>query len=127
MTLDQICQMTNNPSFLNALHACREGHPWNKPNTNHWRNAWFLACQQPGHKVSSEAIAWLKKQAVKWQPATPADDLCAVLERYINAYPAFRMKPVGAPNSPKRIEQENLMALEDAARAAIAKFRKETK
>ena len=59
------------------------------------------------------------------QPTTPADELCAVLERYINAYPAFRMKPVGAPNSPKRIEQEGLMALEEAAMAAIAKFRKE--
>ena len=57
---------------------------------------------------------------------TPADELCAILERYINAYPAFRMKPVGAPNSPKRIEQEGLMALEEAAMAAIAKFRKET-
>lgn len=52
-----------------------------------------------------------------------AADLRHVLERYMAAYPAFRMKPVGAPGSEKRAEQENLMALEDAARAAIAKTR----
>lgn len=54
-----------------------------------------------------------------------APDLLQVLERYVAAYPAFRIKPVGAPGSEKRIEQENLMALEDAARAAIAKARGE--
>jgi hypothetical protein len=53
--------------------------------------------------------------------AEAAAEVLAVLKRYVNAYPAFRMKPVGAPGSEKRIEQENLMALEDAARAAIAK------
>lgn len=49
------------------------------------------------------------------------DDLVEVLKRYMNAYPAFRIKPEGAPNSPVRVEQERLMALEDCARAAIAK------
>lgn len=44
----------------------------------------------------------------------------AVLRRYMAAYPAFRIKPIGAPNSPARIEQENLMALEDAANAVLA-------
>ena len=44
-----------------------------------------------------------------------------VLRRYLNAYPAFRIKPEGAPGSPKRIEQENLMALEDAARGVLAR------
>lgn len=48
-------------------------------------------------------------------------DLLAVLQRYVNAYPAFRIKPVGAPGSPERVEQERLMALEDAARTAISK------
>jgi len=45
--------------------------------------------------------------------------LRALLNRYISAYPAFRIRPVGAPGSEKRIEQENLMALEDAAQAAL--------
>ena len=43
-----------------------------------------------------------------------------VLNRYISAYPAFRIRPVGAPGSKKRTEQENLMALEDAALAVLA-------
>lgn len=48
------------------------------------------------------------------------DALRTVLQRYMGAYPAFRMKPVGAEGSPARIEQENLMALEDAAIRALA-------
>lgn len=59
-------------------------------------------------------------------PALPValatvETLTAILGRYMAAYPAFRMKPIGAPGSVMRVEQENLMALEDAARAAIAK------
>lgn len=50
-------------------------------------------------------------------------DLIVVLARYLGAYPAFRIKPTGAPGSPARIEQESLMALEDAAMAALAKAR----
>lgn len=50
-----------------------------------------------------------------------APELLALLKRYRNAYPAFRMKPVGAPGSEKRIEQEMLTALEEAADTAIAK------
>lgn len=44
---------------------------------------------------------------------------CDLLERYIAAYPAFRVKPVGAPGSRARDEQERLMALEEAALAAL--------
>jgi len=51
------------------------------------------------------------------------EELCAVLERYVGAYPAFRMKPIGAPGSPARIEQEGLMRLEDDAMVALAKAR----
>jgi len=47
------------------------------------------------------------------------DDLADMLRRYISAYPAFRMKPIGAPNSEKRIEQEMLMQLEDDANSLI--------
>ena len=45
--------------------------------------------------------------------------LTALLERYTHAYPAFRIKPIGAPNSEKREEQERLMKLEDLAYAFI--------
>ncbi len=52
-----------------------------------------------------------------------ADELTELLERYVSAYPAFRIKPIGAPGSEKRIEQENLMALEDDAQNTIARMR----
>ena len=48
------------------------------------------------------------------------DAMAAVLERYMNMYPAFRIKPEGAPGSQVRDEQERKMALEDAARALLA-------
>lgn len=53
------------------------------------------------------------------------DELVKLLQRYMAAYPAFRIKPIGAPGSEKRVEQENLMALEDTARAALARARGE--
>lgn len=49
------------------------------------------------------------------------DALMAALQRYVNAYPAFRMKPIGAEGSPARIEQENLMAIEEQAKAALSR------
>lgn len=52
---------------------------------------------------------------------TQRNELRGLLERYMSAYPAFRIKPAGAPGSQVRDEQERLMALEDEARAAIAK------
>jgi hypothetical protein len=55
------------------------------------------------------------------QLAAQRDAIADVLERYVAAYPAFRIKPVGAPGSQVREEQERLMALEDAARAVLAK------
>lgn len=46
--------------------------------------------------------------------------LRSIIERYMAMYPAFRTKPEGAPNSIARNEQERQIALEDAARAALA-------
>lgn len=47
--------------------------------------------------------------------------LKAIIQRYMNTYPAFRMKPIGAPGSIARIEQEKRMELEELAVAALAK------
>ena len=47
------------------------------------------------------------------------EELRSVVIRYMGAHPAFRIKPVGAPGSEMRIEQERLMGLEDAAKLAI--------
>ena len=40
--LDDLCQKTTNPTVLNALHACRDGHPLGKNNPYKWGNAFFL-------------------------------------------------------------------------------------
>lgn len=42
-----------------------------------------------------------------------------LLREYIEAYPAFRLKPVGAPNSLKRREQEQAIDLENRAIKAL--------
>jgi hypothetical protein len=47
------------------------------------------------------------------------DTMAKLLVRYMNMYPAFRVKPEGAPGSQVRNEQEQKMALEDAARSAL--------
>jgi hypothetical protein len=47
--------------------------------------------------------------------------LSVVLQRYMAAYPAFRIKPEGAPGSHARNEQERLIALENAAEEALFK------
>ena len=61
MTLNEICQMTENPELLNALHACREGHPMN--GAFQWRNAHSLAIQSRDTTLS--AVFWLKTRADK--------------------------------------------------------------
>ena len=50
------------------------------------------------------------------------DELALLLHRYVSAYPAFRIKPIGAEGSPARVEQEMLMSLEDSAREALARL-----
>jgi hypothetical protein len=36
--LDDLCARTHSPSVLNALHACRSGHPLNSE--TQWRDAY---------------------------------------------------------------------------------------
>lgn len=56
---------------------------------------------------------------------TERDELRAALENLLTydlvERPAFRSKPEGAPGSTVRIQQDKLIALEDAARAILAK------
>lgn len=49
------------------------------------------------------------------------DDLVMALRRLLAANPAFRSKPMGAPNSDARHKQDKHMAAEDAARAALGR------
>jgi hypothetical protein len=63
MILNQICNETTNPELLNALHACRLGHPLNHPHC--WINAYSIAvCQPFARALSRAAIDWLEKQAI---------------------------------------------------------------
>lgn len=48
-----------------------------------------------------------------------AERLAALLAEYVAAHPAFRVKPIGAPGSIARAEQDAAIQLENAARAAL--------
>jgi len=62
-TLDRICALVTSAAALNALHACREGHPWNKTTRNPWTNAAFVLGGRPSWEIDSTAIDWLRAQA----------------------------------------------------------------
>lgn len=51
------------------------------------------------------------------------EQLEEMLGRYIGAYPAFRIKPVGEVGSQVRDEQERLMALESEAMTLLGEVR----
>lgn len=79
---------------------------------NRWKCESYCLCgSRRGH--------FERRDDGEWVLAADVEQLRTVLERYMFAYPAFRMKPVGAPGSPARIESERLMALEEAAQAAL--------
>lgn len=59
--LDEICGETRKASTLNALHACRPGHPWNKDAKVPFYNAWVMCIQN--RDISGKSLAWLRKQA----------------------------------------------------------------
>ncbi len=61
--IDAVCEQTKNPTLLNALHACRPDHPWNKTAVRPWYNAYFLARQQPSYRFPAAALDWLQMQA----------------------------------------------------------------
>lgn len=50
-----------------------------------------------------------------------APELLAALKNVVAGRPAFRSKPIGAPGSVARIEQDHEIRLEDEALAAISK------
>jgi hypothetical protein len=64
-TIDKVCRLTTKPSLLNALHACRPDHPWNRIAVRPWLNAYILAAQQPSYVIPSDALAWLGDKATK--------------------------------------------------------------
>lgn len=103
-----------------------------KPTDGPW-HTWFdpfSHCWRIDHKIPDNsiivAIGVGKESDARLICQAPAlaaevERLRGLLGRYMSAYPAFRMKPVGAEGSPARIEQENLMALEELAKDALAR------
>ena len=78
MDIDAICKMTTRPQTLNALHACRDGHPLGRGNNYKWRNAHAMACQN--RDINSAAIDWLEKKAVN-EAMTTANPVLRAPER----------------------------------------------
>lgn len=69
-------------------------------------------------------IAALKEENKRLQEEVEAGrralpDLIQCLRDYAGTYPAFRSKPVGAPGSPARMEQDFQIDLEARSKAAI--------
>lgn len=65
--IDRICKSTTRPDTLNALHACRPGHPWNKDNLYCWRNASSLVAQDRNciFGIGARDRDWLERQSRK--------------------------------------------------------------
>jgi hypothetical protein len=64
--LDAICQELgrSNSGTLNALHACREGHPLGRGNIWKWRNANCLVRQHVNYPfLSFDQLDWLSQMA----------------------------------------------------------------
>lgn len=61
--LDGICQNISRVGVLNALHACRPGHPLNKGNNRCWQNAFAMVAQMGGYDIDRSDIDWLERKA----------------------------------------------------------------
>ena len=71
--LNTLCSEIRRAECLNALHACREGHPLGRDDAFKWRNADSMVKQQRVILASREyrlAEVWLEKKAKKeWEAA----------------------------------------------------------
>ncbi len=63
--LNRLCRQPVSVSCLNALHACRPGHPWNATAVQPFNNAWALVAQDRSWIDDSAAYEWLREQASK--------------------------------------------------------------
>lgn len=64
--IDQICREVKSAECLNALHACRDGHPLGTDNPWKFRNALAMVNQQDyfvRRDIPSQAHAWLEGMA----------------------------------------------------------------
>lgn len=60
--INRLCGKTTKPDVLNALHACRDGHPLGRGNDYKWRTAYALVRQTSMDFLTTD-VSWLEKQA----------------------------------------------------------------
>lgn len=65
ITIDSICKQIESAEVLNALHACRKGHPLGKGKEAGmlFRNAAFMISPYLG--VNSFEVEWLEGKAIE--------------------------------------------------------------
>ncbi|MFA6204189.1 MAG: hypothetical protein WC710_13515 [Gallionella sp.] len=106
-------------SAKRALSSLRRERDVELDRATHYRDKWQEATRE-NERLRAKLACAAENECGAKDIEAERDELATVLTRYVSCYPAFRMKPMGAPNSSARIEQENLMSLEDAAREALA-------
>jgi len=62
--IDRICRNVSRAELLNALHACRPGHPWNVAGVNHFENAAFMLAGGRNGATWAD-LDWLAKMSKK--------------------------------------------------------------
>jgi hypothetical protein len=66
--LDRIASAIRSAETLNAIHACRDGHPLGRDNSRKWRNAHFMVMGRPAlerMEIDHADLDWLERQATK--------------------------------------------------------------
>ena len=67
--LDELCQRTRSPFILNALHACRPGHPLGQDNHTKWRSAQAMIAQY-ARDFAGVDTRWIDAEAeAEWRRA----------------------------------------------------------
>jgi hypothetical protein len=64
---------------------------------------------------------WTANAAFIVKACNAHNKLVEALRWYVEANPAFRSMPIGAPGSPMRLKQEEALRMEDAALALLEK------
>lgn len=92
--------------------------------------SWVKFKDKPGHgPLRVELIDFLGRVKVQGYPpwfdphiftvVTKTECANALLEEYLEMFPAFRSKPIGAPGSASRVQQERHISLEDRAKRLL--------
>jgi hypothetical protein len=61
--LDVIASALTRPEQINAIHACREGHPLGNGNNWKWRTASYVVRQAWWAGIAYEHVRWIEAKA----------------------------------------------------------------